>query len=277
MEDNGTTAVPKQPKLTKDIPDESFIEIGHDREIKHNIEWTERPEQWDQETLIPYPGNVQDATLFLHRAERALEAKLMFQEKDEYMVERHILFPSGDKLMFDLTGYTYFWELRLRPLSISKGKPAIYDVGGVALTRKNAYQTIIMIRTLEGARFYQKWIDDYYKKEMKGQFISMQPEPADRHGKTAIPKKPQPISPTTLTLSQVGELGKLISKWFSKNELRNLSLYLSLDYENLPSDTKDNLAHELVNQARRENKVPKLWGKLYEERSHVDWSQALIE
>lgn len=85
------------------------------------------------------------------------------------------------------------------------------------------------------------------------------------------------LDPSTLTLQQVGELGKLISKWFSKGELRDLSLHLSLDYENLPSDTKNNMARELVLQANRENKVPKLWAKLHEERPHVDWSQALVK
>ncbi|VAW40225.1 hypothetical protein MNBD_CHLOROFLEXI01-1588 [hydrothermal vent metagenome] len=117
------------------------------------------------------------------------------------------------------------------------------------------------------------FVDELKRRDLieddKGQHIVMESD-------TVVSKKPQPTSPTTLTLPQVGELGKLISKWFSKDELRNLSLYLSLDYENLPSDTKDNLARELVNQARRENKVPKLWEKLYEERPHVDWSQALI-
>lgn len=94
---------------------------------------------------------------------------------------------------------------------------------------------------------------------------------------TAVPKQPESTVPTTLTLPQVGGLSKLISKWFSKGELRDLSLYLSLDYENLPSDTKNGMARELVNQARRENKVPRLWAKLHEERPHVDWSQALVK
>ena len=82
-------------------------------------------------------------------------------------------------------------------------------------------------------------------------------------------------SPETLTLAQAGELAKMISKSFSMSELDFLSMFLNKDPENLPHDTKDNMARELVLQANRENKIQKLLPKLQEERPHVDWFKIL--
>lgn len=78
-----------------------------------------------------------------------------------------------------------------------------------------------------------------------------------------------------LTLPQLNKLSKLISEWFSMDELRSLSMSLSIDYENLAHDTKDNMARELVLLTNRENKVQNLWEKLHQERGHVPWSDVL--
>ena len=102
-------------------------------------------------------------------------------------------------------------------------------------------------------------------------------EEANRQQKNApVPDQHVPTISAKLTLQQVGKLSKLISEWYSRSELQDLSLFLSIDYENLPNE-KDIMARELVLQAKRENKIQMLWEKLHEERSHVDWSQALVE
>lgn len=83
------------------------------------------------------------------------------------------------------------------------------------------------------------------------------------------------IIPKSLKLEQAGMLIKMMSEWFSMSDLKTLSMFLDVDPENLPDDTKDNMVRELVLQANRENKIQKLWPKLWEERPHVDWSEIL--
>ncbi|MAT95702.1 MAG: hypothetical protein CL608_00930 [Anaerolineaceae bacterium] len=114
-----------------------------------------------------------------------------------------------------------------------------------------------------------------------GHLFEREGEPANENGNqpnapaAAGDDKPVPAAPATLTLQQVAALGRLISDNFTPEELRDFTLALGLDYDDLRGSNKSGKSRELADHARRHGAVAALWQQLYEARGHIDWSQAL--
>ncbi|WP_420644160.1 hypothetical protein [Candidatus Leptofilum sp.] len=88
---------------------------------------------------------------------------------------------------------------------------------------------------------------------------------------TAFTKQPE-NNPPKLTSPQIVALGEKISDVYKIDELHTLVKKLSTDYENLPGETRDRKAQELVDYANRHGRVPKLLEILREERPRETWS-----
>lgn len=92
---------------------------------------------------------------------------------------------------------------------------------------------------------------------------------------TAVSKHPE-NNPQKLKGPQIIALGKKISDVYKIDELYALARKLSTDYENLPGETRDRKAQELVDYANRHGKVSELLDILREERPRVNWLDYLI-
>ncbi len=73
----------------------------------------------------------------------------------------------------------------------------------------------------------------------------------------------------------LARLRKQLSISFNKSELRNLCFDLDVLYENLPGDTIDDKARELVDYCNRHDLLPKLVELCRELRPHTSWSDEL--
>lgn len=73
-------------------------------------------------------------------------------------------------------------------------------------------------------------------------------------------------------MTNYAKLRSLISTHFNKSELRNLAFDLHINHENLPGETLNDLARELVEWCRRHQQVNDLISHCEYLRPKVDWS-----
>ena len=70
---------------------------------------------------------------------------------------------------------------------------------------------------------------------------------------------------------KLAELRQNLATHFSKSELETLSFDLGLDYENLPANTKDALAREIVRSLNRKQRLNHLIDRCRQLRPQVTW------
>jgi tetratricopeptide (TPR) repeat protein len=75
-----------------------------------------------------------------------------------------------------------------------------------------------------------------------------------------------------LTLASRTQLSRKLDQTFGEDELRTLCFDLGLDYENIPGDTRQAHARELVRQVERLGRVPDLLAQCKTQRPNVDWA-----
>jgi WD40 repeat protein len=67
------------------------------------------------------------------------------------------------------------------------------------------------------------------------------------------------------------ELHQLLDRYYNDDELRTLCLYLSIDYDNLPGQTKNARMRELILWCERHGRLPKLVERCAKDRPHATW------
>ena len=70
----------------------------------------------------------------------------------------------------------------------------------------------------------------------------------------------------------VAQLRQMLNESFNEEEIRTLAFDLQVDYDSLPGRGKVAKARELIDEIRRNGRIPELVTHCAEIRPHLDWS-----